>query len=577
MFDTILIRNMDIRWKLKEVGDLETIKKLSSELNISNILSNMLVHRGIDSYEKARLFFRPKLDDLHDPFLLKDMDIAINRIIKAIDNNEKILIYGDYDVDGTTSVALFYSFLKKQYNNIDFYIPNRYTEGYGISYKGIDFAKENGFSLVISFDCGIKAIEQVKYANTLNIDFIITDHHIADDQLPDAIAVIDPKRPDCGYPEKNLSGCGVSYKLASGLAKAMNIADDVLHSYLDLVAISIAADIVPLIGENRTLAYWGLKRLNEVPRFGIQAIMQESKLSREITISDIVFLIAPRINAAGRIHTGNTAVELLIANDYSKASEFAKIINEDNITRKDLDAQITEDALNMLDGDSIAANKKATIVFNKDWHKGVVGIVASRLIDTYYRPTIVLTESEGLATGSARSVKGFDIYAALEKCSDLLVHFGGHMYAAGLAVKLENLDIFKKRFFEIVENSITEDMLTPEIEIDAEIDLKDITPKFYKILNQFAPFGPDNMKPVFVTSSVYDKGYAKVVGKNHLKLTIHKPDDGNGVTFDAIAFKQSEAYNNDMSKIPFDICYTIEENEWNGNINLQLNIRDIKK
>jgi len=567
---------MNKRWKIKERADLETIKKLSSDLNISNELSNILIQRGVDSFDKAKSFFRPQLSHLYDPFLMNGMDTAVKRIIQAMENKEKILIFGDYDVDGTTSVALFYSFLSKHHPHIGYYIPNRYSEGYGISFKGIDFAKENGYRLVVSFDCGIKAFEQITYAKEKGIDFIITDHHIPDNTLPDALAVIDPKCEQCNYPDKNLSGCGVAFKLAQALAKKKNIHEEEVYNHLDLVAISIAADIVPITGENRILAYWGLKRLNESPRLGIQAIMNENQIAKQTTISDIVFGIAPIINAAGRIQDGSTAVELLISSDYSNALETAKIINEDNSTRKNLDTQITEEAIIKLDTDKETVHKKAIVVFDNSWHKGVVGIVASRLIDKYYLPTIVLTETDGYVTGSARSVKGYDIYAAIENCSDLLEHFGGHMYAAGLTLKLENLEAFKTRFEQYVESTIDDELLIPEIEIDTEIDLKDITDKFYRIIKQMAPFGPGNMNPIFKTSNIYDKGYGRVVGKNHLKLNITKNPVSLNHCFDAIAFKQADAYRENMDKIPFDICYSIEENEWNGNINLQLNIKDIK-
>ena len=585
---------MQKRWVVKNQGDSELVKQLASELNINNILANLLVQRNIKSYKEAKSFFRPQITDLHDPFLMKDMDKAIKRIEQALLKKEKILIYGDYDVDGTTAVALVFSFFKKLFkNNIDYYIPDRYKEGYGISIASINFAEQNDFKLIISLDCGIKAIEQVKYAHSKKIDFIICDHHRPSDELPAAAAVLDAKRLDCNYPFKELSGCGVGFKLICAFAEKNKIPFSEAEQYLDLVAISIASDVVPILGENRILAYYGLKLVNNVPRPGIEAILEFSNIkrkvdtaeiiskqsktifNRELSINDLVFLIGPRLNAAGRIENGKSSVELLISEKLSLAEELGLGINCSNNERRSLDTSITQHAINMIQEDSTLLNGKSTVIFHPDWHKGVVGIVASRLTESYYRPTIVLTQSNGLITGSARSIKDFDIYDAIDACSDLLEHFGGHKYAAGLSLKPENLDAFRKRFEEVVISTITEEMLTPEIEIDGLINLNEINTKFFDVLKQFAPFGPENMAPVFQTNTVVDKGYARMVGSNHLKLSVSQP----GYTdkyFGAIAFQQGEHLQYISKKIPFNICYHIDENEWNGMTSLQLNVKDIK-
>lgn len=582
---------MDKRWVIKEEGDEEIVSKLQKVLKIEPTLANLLVQRGITTYDDAKTFFRPELSQMHDPFLMKDMDKAVKRIEDAINKHEKILVYGDYDVDGTTAVALVYSFLKKLYNDVDFYIPDRYKEGYGISMQGIDFAAKSGYKLVIALDCGIKAVDKIEYATSKGVDFIIGDHHRPGDVIPNAIAVLDSKQHDCNYPYKELSGCGVGFKLIQAYSQKNTFPFDDLNEYLDLVVVSIAADIVPITGENRILSYYGLQRINSSPRPGIQAILEYTSFkkvrpineedgdyiyNKELTASDLVFQIGPRINAAGRIESGRNSVELLVSQTLDEASAYAKRINELNTERRTLDTEITEDAMRMIFEDSDDSSKLSTIVFNPNWSKGVIGIVASRLIESHYRPTIVFTKSNGLLTASCRSVMGFDIYDAIDSCSHLLEHFGGHKYAAGFSLKPENLELFREQFEDYVQKNISEDSLTPEISIDGEIHLNDINNKFYRILRQFAPFGPGNMAPVFITTDVMDTGSARTVGKNHLKLDVVHANI-SGYPFPAIAFQQAD-------KLPiikgqgltFSICYHLEENEWNGRKNLQLNIKDIK-
>ncbi len=561
---------MEKRWAIKET-DNEKVQQLQAALQIPSILIQLLVQRGIYNYEDSKKFFRPLLEHLHDPFLMKDMDKAIDRIISAINNKEKILVYGDYDVDGTTSVATVFSFLKEHEVDADYYIPNRYTEGYGISFKGIDFAKENGFSLVIALDCGIKANDKIDYANERNIDFIICDHHLPGDQMPKAVAVLDPKRKDCDYPYKELSGCGIGFKLISALAKRKHIHYDKVNRYLDFVAVSIASDIVHITGENRVLAFYGLKKINSNPSEGLKALIELNAAKKALTISDVVFQIGPRINAAGRMDDAKHAVQLLISG-VDKATSNAQVLNDHNFTRKDFDKTITLEAKAMLEGDPEEAKKRTTVLYKSEWHKGVIGIVASRLIETWYRPTIILTESNGMIGGSARSVAGFDVYEAINSCSDLLEQFGGHMYAAGLSLKPENLEAFKIKFEKVVASTITEQMLTPEIEINAVIDPVDVTPKFYNILNQFAPFGPMNMKPVFATYGVVDTKWSKVVGNDHLKLSVKK----NEKQLNGIAFGMGEKFAKVQSGEPFDVCYTLEENEWNGKKSIEMLVRDIR-
>jgi single-stranded-DNA-specific exonuclease len=581
---------MTNRWVLKEQGNKEIIRLLMDQLSIEENIANLLAQRDIFSYDSARDFFRPSLEHLHDPFLMKDMDLAVDRITEAIKNQEKVLIYGDYDVDGTTAVALVYSYLKKFFKKrIEFYIPDRYTEGYGISIKGIDHASAQGFNLVIALDCGIKAVEKIEYARSKNVDFIICDHHRPGDSIPKAVAVLDAKRPDCNYPFKELSGCGVGYKLISALAVALNDQQEELSSYLDLVAISIAADIVPITGENRIMAHYGLRLLNASPRPGIEAVLKYSNinkreikdekrglfLNRELTISDMVFLIGPRINAAGRIESACDSVRLMLADKMSHAEKLASAINDLNTERRSLDNNITEEALAMIEASETLKNAKSTILFDENWSKGVIGIVASRLTDSYYRPTIILTRSGDLITGSARSVKNFDVYDAIDHCSSLLEHFGGHKYAAGLSLKSENFEEFRNRFENYVISNIDEHTLIPEIEIDADIDFSDLTPKFMRILKQFAPFGPGNMSPVFRTSGVKDTGRSRIVGKNHLKLEIEQ-QSGQSQVFSGIAFQKGHHFDMIRSGKPFSICYHLEENEWQGRVSLQLNVKDIR-
>jgi single-stranded-DNA-specific exonuclease len=569
---------MEKRWSILPAGDEKITAQLAGELGISNKLARLLVQRQITSYDAAKKFFRPSLDELHDPFLMKDMDKAIVRLEKAISEGEKILVFGDYDVDGTTAVSLVYSFLKSLPIDsalIDYYIPDRYAEGYGISFNGIDYAKENGFSLIIALDCGIKAIDKVEYANERNVDFIICDHHRPGDTLPNAVAVLDPKRTDCNYPFDELCGCGVGFKLVQAYAKRNNIPFENLYEFLDLTAISVAADLVPIIGENRILCYYGLQQINKNPRKGIKAILDLANIKKEITINELVFTVGPRINAAGRIDTGRNAVALLVSDDHDSAKASGININTNNTERRALDVSITQHALSMIDENAELISRKSTVLFHPDWHKGVIGIVASRLTEKYYRPTIVLTESNGKATGSARSVKDFDVYNAIEACSDLLEQFGGHMYAAGLTLKLENLEAFQRKFEEVVSATIEERMLIPEISIDAELELSDITPKFYRILKQFEPFGPGNMSPVFMSKGLSDKGYVRIVGNNHLKLDLQSAEDPKE-TFSAIAFGQAQHFDDVLRKKTFSACYAIEENEFNGRVSLQLNVKDMK-
>ena len=562
-----------MRWTLKTTPNITSVQQLSKDLSIDNTLSKLLVQRGISTFEEAKKFFRPSLEELHDPFLLKDMNLAVSRIEKAIANNENILIYGDYDVDGTTSVSLVASYLKTITTSISTYIPDRYDEGYGISYQGIDFAADNNFSLIIALDCGIKAIDKVAYATKKKVDFIICDHHKPGPKIPDAVAVLNPKRVDCSYPYDELCGCGVGFKLVQALASKRGQTIEDLTQYLDLVAIAIAADIVPITGENRVLTYFGLQVINSNPRNGIKAIIQEVH-KKVLTITDVVFIIAPRINAAGRIKHGNAAVQLLTEANFEQALEFAKAINQYNTERRVLDAQITKEALLQIE-ENKEKEQFTSVVFNETWHKGVIGIVASRLIETYYRPTLVFTKSGNKLAASARSVKGFDVYEALEQCSEFIEQFGGHKYAAGLTLDPEMYTAFKNKFEEVVKNTIDKELLIPEITIDASLELSDISPKFFRILQQMGPFGPQNMKPVFSTTSVRDNGYGKTVGadKSHLKLNIIYGADKK--TYNAIGF----GLGNKMKFIQnnFDIAYSLDENEWNGRTSLQLLLKDIKK
>lgn len=570
---------MEKRWSIKPESDPEVVGHLSEVLNINRVLASLLVQRGVTNYDEAKAFFRPKLTDLHNPFLMKDMEKAVDRINRALDNQEKIMIYGDYDVDGTTSVALVYSFLKIHYSKLEFYIPNRYDEGYGVSYKGIDYAAENGITLVIALDCGIKAVEKVNYAREKGVDFIICDHHTPGDDLPDATACLDPKREDCYYPDKNLSGCGVGFKLMQAFCRFNDFKEAELYDLIDLVAVSIASDIVPIVGENRILAYFGLQKLNSNPSIGLKSIIKIAGMEgREITISDIVFKIGPRINAAGRIDAGSDAVDLLVCSEENRhlVKEMSENIDASNETRKDLDRSITVEAHDLIANNEELLNKKSTILFNPDWHKGVIGIVASRLTESFYRPTIILTESKGFATGSARSVEGFDLYKAIESCSDLLENFGGHMYAAGLTLRIENIPAFKERFEKYVEENILPEQLVPQIDVDSLLHLKDITPKFNRILKQFRPFGPGNMKPVFVTRNVFDYGTSKAVGKDRDHLKLELIEEHSAAIKQGIAFSMGDALSMIKSNNAFDICYTVEENFYNGITTLQVMVKDMK-
>ncbi len=560
-----------MRWTLKKSPEKEKIKQLASELSIEKLLAEILMQRGISTFDEAKKYFRPSLEDLHDPFLMKDMDVAVKRIETAITNNENILIYGDYDVDGTTAVSLVSSYLNTYYPNIATYIPDRYEEGYGISFKGIDFAEDNDFSLIIALDCGIKAIEKVAYATERNIDFIICDHHKPGSEIPKAVAILNPKREDCTYPYDELCGCGVGFKLIQALASKRNETIEDLIPYLDLVATAIGADIVPMTGENRTLAYFGLQVINSNPRNGFKAIIHQQKKSI-FTITDVVFIIAPRINAAGRMKHGNYAVELLTEMDFDAAVEFASAIEKNNSDRKELDKKITQEALLQIEENN-EKERFTSVVFDENWHKGVIGIVASRLIETYYRPTLVFTKSGDKLAASARSVKGFDVYNALEKCSEFIEQFGGHKYAAGLTLLPENYENFKQKFEEVVQQTILPEQLIPEIAIDAEMELSEITPKFFRILQQMAPFGPQNMKPTFKTSAVRDNGFGKQVGedKTHIKLNLIYGSDKK--TYNAIGFGLGDKL--PLIKNEFDIAYTLDENTWNGFTSIQLMLKDI--
>ena len=570
---------MNHKWNYRPITpeQAETSQTLAQELGISPILGQLLVQRGITKAADAKKFFRPQLPDLHDPFLMKDMDIAVERLNRAMGKKERILIYGDYDVDGTTAVALVYKFIQQFYSNLDYYIPDRYNEGYGISKKGVDYAAETGVGLIIVLDCGIKAVEEITYAKEKGIDFIICDHHVPDDVLPPAVAILNAKRLDNTYPYTHLSGCGVGFKFMQAFAISNGIEFHHLIPLLDIVAVSIASDIVPIMGENRILAYHGLKQLNSNPSIGMKAIIDVCGLSeKEITVSDIVFKIGPRINASGRIQNGKEAVDLLTEKDFSIALEKAGQINQYNETRKDLDKSMTEEANNIVANLEGLADRRSIVLYNEEWHKGVIGIVASRLTEKYYRPAVVLTKSSELITGSARSVTGFDIYKAIESCRDLLENFGGHTYAAGLSLREENLEAFTERFLKIASEEIIPEQMIPQIDIDAILDLKEINQKFVNDLKKMSPFGPDNQKPVFCSLGVKDYGTSKLVGKEleHLKLELI---DGNSSTpMHAIAFGMHRYNDHIKGMKPFNICYTVEENTYNGNTSIQLMIKDIK-
>lgn len=563
-----------MQWNHQPSIDTNRVKLLSKELNNLDLtLTEILIQREIDTFEKAKSFFRPNLNEMHDPFLMKDMDLAVQRIEQAIENNEKILVYGDYDVDGTTAVSLVYSFLSNYYDQLSYYIPDRYKEGYGVSYQGIDFAADNDFKLIIALDCGIKAIEKIDYAKTKGVDFIICDHHRPGLIIPKAFAVLDPKRTDCEYPYKELSGCGVGFKLIHAFAIKREIAFDKLTNLFDLLAVSIAADIVPMTGENRLLAYFGLQLINTNPRPGIAAMISSAQLKKqELTITDVVFTIAPRINAAGRIESGLRAVELLITTAKEDAEKACEGINNNNIERKELDKEITQEALELMAANPNVDQLRSTVLFNEGWHKGVIGIVASRVIETHYKPTIILTESNGKATGSARSVKGFDVYNAIDACSDHLEQFGGHMYAAGLTLKVEKIEDFKAAFEAYVSKNITPEQLTPVVEVDAYLTLPQINDRFFKVLRQFAPHGPMNMRPIFETRDVMLYGKSRIVGDNHLKIAVTNFDDSSVIECIGFGLGQYEEHIQDR---PFHITYVIDENEFRGKKSLQLLLKDI--
>jgi len=562
---------MKKQWNLKPKADPKLIAQLQESLGVAKIVAQLLVQRGITDFKEAKSFFRPTYDQLHDPFLMKDMTLAVNRLKKALEQKENILIYGDYDVDGTTAVALMYSFLKSIHPNVAYYIPDRYSEGYGISYQGIDYAAQNNFSLIIALDCGIKAVDKVAYAQEKEIDFIICDHHRPGANVPKALAVLDPKQNDCKYPYKELSGCGVGFKLIQAYCQKNNIAFEKITHYLDLLVVSIAADIVPITEENRVLAYYGLKQLSTEPRKGLKALMEVSDKEKNLTISDVVFGLAPRINAAGRIEHGAKAVALLVQEDIEQARSMAQKVNEHNLKRRELDQSITQEALKM-----VIPNAKSTVVYQENWHKGVVGIVASRLIETHYRPTIVLTENNGMLAGSARSVKGFDIYNAIGSCSEYIEQFGGHKYAAGLTLKKEKLAGFTAKFEEVVSATIQEEMLNPQISIDAELTISEINPKLFRILKQMAPFGPGNMSPIFMTQQVIDRGYGRKIGQEQTHLKLNVGDKEPTQYLDCIGFGMADKFELIKEGQQFDIAYAIEENVWNGNVNLQLRLKDIR-
>jgi len=574
LYPFVVHKDMQKRWAIASCSDRAASQRLRKELGIHKVLADLLINRGVETFEDARRFFRPDLSALHDPFLMRDMDKAIARIEQAIGNKERVLVYGDYDVDGTTAVAVVYSFFRQFHSRLEFYLPDRYAEGYGISTQGIDYAAENGFSLIIALDCGIKALDKVAYARERGIDFIIGDHHLPGERLPDAVAVLDPKRGDCPYPYKELPGCGIGFKIIQAFIQKNNMDIQQCYQYLDLVAVGIASDIVPITGENRILTHFGLQKLNTNPCCGLQSLIDLSThKSSCFTVNDIIFQIGPRINAAGRIDHAKDAVKLLVSKSMQEASVYSNSIDLQNSQRKDFDVRITEEALAILDGDEILKQRKTTVVFKPDWHKGVIGIVATRLTEKYYRPTVVLTQTNGHVSGSARSVVGFDLYEALNACSDLLDQFGGHKYAAGLTMKPENIALFERRFEEVVSASILPDMLQREIGIDAVLNLSDIDAKFFRILRQFEPFGPQNEAPLFLSNQVRVAGNATVVGGSHLKMTVVQP--GSAV-FECIGFGLGDYANAINTGIPFDLCYTIEENVWREKRSIQLNIKDIR-
>ena len=572
-----MIMGKECKWLLKEPADPSKVSRLATELGIDRVLAELLVKRGVETFEQARVFFRPSLDDLHDPFLMKDMDLAVERVRKAVVSGERILVYGDYDVDGTTAVALVYSFLRRFTDKTDFYVPDRYDEGYGVSRKGIDWAAANGFTLIITLDCGIKAIEKVEYARAKGIEMIICDHHLPEDELPKAVAVLDPKREDCNYPFDDLSGCGVGFKLVQAYSQRFGVPFETLVPLLDLLVVSISADLVSMVGENRVLAHYGLKVLNENPRAGLQAMIELSLIEPgHVTIDDIVFKIGPRINAAGRMETGRLSVELLTATESGAARLIGEKINDNNNERKSIDREITQEALEMVQNGKCLASENAIVVYNPSWNKGVVGIVASRLVEAFYKPTVVLTKSNGFVTGSARSVAGFDLYRSIELCADLLENFGGHVYAAGLTLTEDNLPEFAARMDASIAGKITEDMLTPVVEIDSQLNFSQITPKFFRLLKQFQPFGPGNGNPIFLTENVYDAGFGRKVGAGgvHMKLDLIQESQPYH-RIPTIAFNMADCYDYIKAGNPFDVCYSIVENYYRGSSSIQLRMKDM--
>ena len=562
---------MEKRWTILE-AEPEKVSLLQQSLKIHPAICKILVQRKIQTFEEAKSFYRPALTDLHDPWLMKDMDKAVERIIHAIEQREKILVFGDYDVDGTTAVACMWQFLSKCTSNLDFYIPHRYREGYGVSKAGIDFAVNNGFSLIISLDCGIKSVDLIGYAKELGIDFIVCDHHLPDAELPRAVAILNAKQKDCKYPFKELCGCGVGFKLISALAQKLQFPDDAAFEYLDLVATAIAADIVPITGENRVLAYFGLKKANENPNNGIKALSQLSGLTKKLHIHNLVFMIAPRVNAAGRMDDARKAVLMFVAHTYEEALQYAEMLHSDNTDRKEADSNITDEALALIKGDELLLNKKSTVVFQPHWHKGVVGIVASRLIEHFYRPTVVLTQSGEYASGSARSVPGFNLYEAVHACKEHLIGYGGHFAAAGMTIELNKIEAFRNKFEEVVATTIPPELLMPEIIIDSEIRFKDITWSFYNIISQMEPFGPDNLRPHFLVKNVFDTGYSKILKEEHLRFVLRQ----DNLTFTGIGFGMADRYSLLQLKKPVDIVFKIDENEWNGQKTLQLRMIDLR-
>ena len=562
---------MQKRWTILQ-ADEEKVNSLQQSLKIHRAICRILVERGIETFQQAKDFYRPQLTDLHDPWLMKDMNKAVDRIIKAIESQEKILVYGDYDVDGTTSVASMYQFLRKLTSALDFYIPHRYREGYGVSRAGIEFAKAHGFTLIISLDCGIKSVELIAYAKGIGIDFIVCDHHLPDVELPPAVAILNAKQKDCNYPYKELCGCGVGFKLITAISSRLNLPEQTPFEYIDLVATAIAADIVPMTGENRVLAYYGLKKANEHPNNGIKALSHLSGVTKKLHINNLVFMIAPRVNAAGRMDDAKKAVLMFVSENYGQALEYAEMLHSDNTERKEADSNITDEALALIKGDELLVNSKSTVVFRPHWHKGVVGIVASRLIEHFYRPTVVLTQSGEYAAGSARSIPGFNLYEAIHACKEHLIGYGGHFAAAGMTIELDKIEAFRNKFEEVVSTTIPPELLLPEIVIDAEIKFKDITWSFYNIISQMEPFGPENPRPHFLVKNAVDTGYSRVLKEQHLRFVLRQ----DNISLTGIGFGMAEKLPLLQMKRPVDIVFKIDENEWNGQKSLQLRMIDLR-